>query len=75
MFANALDVSPTNIFSYCCKDSEDLNILTAEIKEKLVSSTYSEKVKLLTLTPQSWSIDYTSNYFNVSRYLVRKSGP
>ena len=51
----------------------DLRKLTSEIKEKIKTVPINEKVKLLTFTPSSWTIEETSNYFNVSKYLVKKA--
>ena len=43
------------------------------IKEKLLVSSWNEKVKLLTLTPESWTIEKTMKEFEVSKYLVKKA--
>ena len=43
------------------------------IKEKLLVSPWNEKVKLLTLTPESWTIEKTMKEFEVSKYLVKKA--
>ena len=42
------------------------------IKEKLLVSSWNEKVKLLSLTPESWTIEKTMKEFEVSKHLVRK---
>ena len=36
-------------------------------------SSRNEKVKLLTLTPESWTIEKTMKEFEVSKYLVKKA--
>ena len=36
-------------------------------------SSWNEKVKLLTLTPESWTIEKTMKEFEVSKYLVKKA--
>ena len=36
------------------------------IKEKLNTATYSEKIQILTLAPDSWSRRYYAEHFNVS---------
>ena len=36
-------------------------------------SSTQEKVKILTLAPESWSISKTCNEFDVSEYLVKKA--
>lgn len=43
------------------------------LKDKNPGSTRKEKVKLLTLTPASWTIDKTVKEFGVTRYLVKKA--
>ena len=43
------------------------------IKEKVMSSNKHEKVKLLTLTPDSWSRKKVAELFNVSECLVRSA--
>ena len=43
------------------------------IKEKVMSSNKHEKVKLLTLTSDSWSRKKVAEFFNVSEYLVRSA--
>ena len=43
------------------------------LKEKLKMSSTQEKVKILTLAPESWSISKTCNEFDVSEYLVKKA--
>ena len=55
--------------------ANDLEKLTEKIKEKLQNSTLNnrEKVQILTLTPESWTVAYASSFFGVSEYLVRQS--
>ena len=43
------------------------------VKEKLIASTKSEKIKLLTLLPRKWPINYIIRKFNVTCYSVIKS--
>ena len=40
------------------------------MKEKLTTATYSEKIQILTLAPDSWSCRYCAEHFIVSEYLV-----
>ena len=42
------------------------------IKQKLVISSRTEKIKLLTLTPPSWTIEQTK-YFGVKKCMVKKA--
>ena len=51
----------------------DLYKLVGLIKEKLLVLSWNEKVKLLTLTTESWTIEKTMKEFEVSKYLVRKA--
>ena len=39
--------------------------------EKLTTAMHSERIQILTLTPDSWSRRYCAEHFNVSEYLVR----
>ena len=57
------------------KKASDLDKITEEIRGKLTvgTVTYREKVQILTLIPESWTIKYASNYFGVSEYLVRQA--
>ena len=51
----------------------ELDKLHFLLKEKISSATRREKIKLLTLAPDSWSRERTAKFFNVSEYLVRTS--
>ena len=41
------------------------------MKEKLKTVSYPEKIQILTLTPDSWSRKFCSDYFDESEYLAR----
>ena len=75
-FVQALDISAeelqpeTRVENLKCND---LYKLVGLIKEKLLVSSWNEKVKLLTLTPESWTIEKTMKEFEVSKYLVKKA--
>ena len=56
-----------------CSKCSDLDRLTALLKEKLKMSSTQEKVKILILAPESWSISKTCNEFDVSKYLIKKA--
>ena len=56
-----------------CSKCSDLDRLTALLKEKLKMSSAQEKVKILILAPESWSISKTCNEFDVSKYLIKKA--
>ena len=49
----------------------DLDKLTLSMKEKIKQADYKMKIQILTLTPESWSRKYASEYFEVSEYLIR----
>ncbi|KZS05312.1 Cc8L18.2-like protein [Daphnia magna] len=50
----------------------DLSILMDALKEKVnVSSKFSERIQLLTLTPDSWSRERVATEFEVSEHVVR----
>ena len=53
--------------------AENLDRLHAAIKEKLVTTSNTEKLQILTLVPNSWSRKYCSEYFGVSEYLIRSA--
>nr|XP_047142318.1 uncharacterized protein LOC124816678 [Hydra vulgaris] len=50
---------------------DDLDKLTAEIKEKLIVSDQKTKIQLLTFTPESWSRNFAARYFNVTIYQIK----
>ena len=64
MFARTCGIGTTK--------ARDLHKLTERMREKLTlgSTTSEEKMKILTLTPESWSI-VKASFFGVSEYLIR----
>ena len=56
-----------------CHKCKDLDSLIELMKAKLAISSRHEKIKVLTLTPESWTIDKTAAEFNVSKYLVKRA--
>ena len=88
LFAPALGVEESSLMipneecSKTAKISEemktkasDLDRLTKQMRENLAleSTTSEEKMKILTLTPESWSIVKAASYFGVSEYLTRQA--
>lgn len=77
--AKVLDVPVGNLFEskrHCpdkCKACDDMNDLVSGLKAKIPHSTRNEKLKLLTLAPQSWSIDTVVKEFGVTHYLAKKA--
>ena len=53
--------------------AEELDRLYAAMKEKLVTTSNTEKLQVYNLVPDSWSQKYCSEYFGVSEYLIRSS--
>ena len=53
--------------------AEELDRLHAAMKEILVTASNTEKLQILILVPDSWSRKYCSEYFGVSKYLIRFS--
>ena len=50
----------------------DIDQMMKELKQKfLESSSYREKLQMLTLKPQSWTIQKTASYFGTTLYLVK----
>lgn len=47
--------------------------LLSQVKELLKTSARRDKIRLLTLTPSSWSLSFAAQYFEVSRYYIRKA--
>ena len=54
--------------------ARDLDKLTVQMREKLAlgSTTSEEKMKIFTLTPESWSI-VKASFFGVSEYFIRQA--
>ena len=53
--------------------AKDFDKLMEQIRDKLSTVSSREKVQLLTLTPESWSIKEASSYFQVSEYFVKRA--
>ena len=53
--------------------AEELDRLYAAMKEKLVTTSNTEKLQVFNLVPDSWSQKYCSEYFGVSEYLIRSA--
>ena len=54
-----------------CTNCKDLERLIVLIKEKLEISSPRDQIKILTLTPESWSIKKTAQEFGVTEYKVK----
>ena len=76
LVASACDVDENELLYHDspeCSKCSDLDRLTELLKEKLKMSSTQEKVKILTLAPESWSISKTCNEIHVPEYLVKKA--
>ena len=59
-----------NVISETEQKASELDRLHNLMKEKLTTATYSEKIQILTLAPDSSSCQYCAEHFNVSEYVV-----
>ena len=57
----------------CCQSKQDLETLMKLIKSKFDISSASKKLKLLTLVPDSWSIEATQVYFSTSQRSIKRA--
>ena len=55
------------------KDSADLDKLMQQLKEKVATASRREKIKLLTIVPETWSRKKVADYFGVTDHVVRRS--
>ena len=60
-----------NVISETEQKASELDCLHNLMTEKLTTAMHSERIQILTLTPDSWSRRYCAEHFNVSEYLVR----
>ena len=58
---------------HSCPAESDLDHLLGELKKKLAGASKAQKISLLTLSPESWSIAKTAREFGVTEYIVRRS--
>ena len=77
-FAGAFDFQRDNLNSseedaQCSDSCNDLDRLMFLLGEKLKTATRQEKIKLLTLMPESWSRKKTVDTFGVTDHMVRRS--
>ena len=56
-----------------CSKCNGLVKLVVQVKEKFSVSSRNKKVKLLTLIPESWTVEKTTKSFEVSKYHVKKA--
>ena len=65
--SSALAEEPVPSCSNECPSCGDIDDLVKSLKAKCDLSTRQEKVQILTAVPQSWTIEKTIKYFNVSQ--------
>lgn len=51
----------------------DINFLVEALKQKMILAKREQQISLLTLAPQSWSIEKVAFEFNVTKYTARQS--
>ena len=55
------------------KDSADIDKLMQQLKEKVATASWREKIKLLTIVPETWSRMKEADYFGITDHVVRRS--
>lgn len=74
--AKTLKVEPSDIENVPDIENyeEDFHCLIEELKEKFAETTsYADKIQILTLIPKSWTLEKTRSEFSTTKYLVRKA--
>ncbi len=80
--ANVLDVDPKELENMNESDmnskemkekAKDLDIMVDLMKEKIKESSRKVKVQVLTMTPSSWTVRQTADFFGVSNYMARQA--
>lgn len=72
--AKALDISPELLGAKLCEKCDDLERFKILLREKISKAeTPKEKIKLLTLTPESYTIEKTTKEFNVTTFMVKQA--
>lgn len=64
---------PDNVNILGNEDTEDLNILMEQLREKISVCDNRTEVRYLTLVPPSWTITKTKKYFSVGKRIVRRA--
>ena len=69
-----LSSSIENVLDLSLSNCDDCSLLMRKLKEKLKKLELGkDKCKVLTIAPQSWTINETANYFGVSDCIVRQA--
>jgi len=55
------------------KKAEDLDALMQQLQKKFETATREDKMKILTLKPDSWSYTKTAQFFGTSLYLIQQA--
>ena len=76
LMASACDIENVTLLSDTAKDCSNckyLDRLIFNLKEKIKSSLKQEKIKILTLAPDSRTIQKTCDEFSVTEHLIRRA--
>ena len=73
-----INMSPIKVVSQSAASSKnsnfsDLDNLMNDLKSKFLSSSYQEKIQILTLKPDSWTTEKTCNFFDTTKHAVQKA--
>ena len=73
--SKGIEVTTDSLFgSKKVYENIDLEDLMLELKNKFIKSqSFAEKVQILTLKPNSWTIEYTKKFFGATDHQVRKA--
>ena len=73
--SKGLEVTTDFLFgSKKATENTNLQDLMLELKNKFIKSqSFAEKVQILTLKPNSWTIEYTKKFFGETDHQVRKA--
>ena len=72
-FVTAFGIEESDLDDDAMVKSRELDSIMEQIKTKLVTASFPEKIQMLTLTPESWSRKFASNFFEVSEHLIRRA--
>ena len=73
--SKGIEVTTDSLFgSKKATENTNLQDHMLELKNKFIKSqSFAEKVQILTLKPNSWTIEYTKKFFRATDYQVRKA--
>ena len=73
-----INMSPIKVVSQSAASSKnsdffDVDNLMNDLKSEFLSSSYQEKIQILTLKPDSWTTEKTCNFFDTTKHAVQKA--